>query len=449
MQKLNRLLVSLSTLVLFAGGCGDEPTATASGSAQDPATVHLTNIDATDAGGLVERWRIETPSGVTGTPVTIDQTTWFADWDGIVRSVDLATGDENWRTELPAAVSASPAIADGVLYVMDLAAVLHALDTTDGTRLWAAPLDAQPGATGFSSPAIAGDKILVGISGGPESFVRGSIVAVDASTGGEVWRTWTDTGSPNQGGQVSVWSTAVIDQERQLAFIGTGNTNNTVMTDTGSSESALGNSVLALDLADGDIVWSYRFVEKDRGRDFDVGAKPNLFAIDGREVVGVGAKAGDYAVLDRDTGDVIWRVELTTGSAIGGVMGVADVADDSVLVASNIMGAGMRSELFSVEATTGAIRWQTGLDGLNIAGATVANGVVYVGTSGTHPDQGTIYAIDAADGSILWSHEPGTRVGSRVVPAGDDLILAGTGFGGVGGGFSGVDDGALIAFAPA
>ena len=443
----SKLFITTSIVALIGISCGDDST-TETGSALEAIKAAPSSLGVDQAADLVELWRVETPPGVTGTPVILGETAYFADWDGIVRSIDTSTGAKNWSTKLPIGVSASPTAAWGMLYVMDLGTVLHAIDLEDGTVQWSSKLDEQDGATGFSSPVAAGAMIVVGISGGAQGFVRGSIVAVEADTGVEIWRTWTDSGSANQGASVSVWSTAVVDDERQLAFIGTGNTNDAVMTDSGSSASHLANSILALDLSDGEVVWTYRFVELDRGRDFDVGARPNLFTIDGRDVVGVGAKLGDYAVFDRASGEMIWRVNLTTGSAIGGVMGVAAVDEGSLLVVSNSVPdfSSFSSHLFSLDLTTGTTEWETELDGINIAGASVANGVAYLGTSTPSPTDGSIYAIDTSDGSILWRLDPGTRVGSRIVPTGD-VVLVGVGFGGVGGGFSGVDNGALIAFA--
>ncbi len=43
------------------------------------------------------------------------------------------------------------------------------------------------------------------------------------------------------------------------------------------------------------------------GKDADVGASPNLWTSNGRDLVGAGDKAGVYHALDRDTGQVVWE----------------------------------------------------------------------------------------------------------------------------------------------
>ena len=67
------------------------------------------------------------------------------------------------------------------------------------------------------------------------------------------------------------------------------------------------DSLLALELATGDVVWHRQFTAGDvftfwnmDGPDADIGAAPNLFRIGERDVVGVGDKAGHYVVFDRD-----------------------------------------------------------------------------------------------------------------------------------------------------
>jgi outer membrane protein assembly factor BamB len=138
----------------------------------------------------------------------------------------------------------------------------------------------------------------------------GSVAALDTRTGRILWRTYTipaDLGG--RGG--SVWGTAAIDRRRGLAYIGTGQAYS-------RPAGPLTDALLALRLKDGSLAWHRQFTRDDvfnyfgevAGKDYDLGASPNLFRIGRRAVVGVGDKGGRYATLDRRTGATVWRRRL-------------------------------------------------------------------------------------------------------------------------------------------
>jgi len=158
------------------------------------------------------------------------------------------------------------------------------------------------------------------------------------------------------------------------------------------------------------------FSSPPQGPDADIGAAPNLFTIDGRDVVGVGDKAGVYAALDRDDGEVVWATQLPTGSHLGGIMTTAAYHDGVLYLASNqwtnlvdFHAPGNVSTTFALDAATGDIRWQRALPSTVFGALTYANGVVYQPTI-----DGIVYAFDADDGTTLWSDAPGADLGSGV-----------------------------------
>jgi polyvinyl alcohol dehydrogenase (cytochrome) len=187
-------------------------------------------------------------------------------------------------------------------------------------------------------------------------------------------------------------------------------------------------------------VWTY-FSPPPKGPDADIGATPNLFTVGGRDLVGVGDKAGTYDVFDRETGDTVWARELTPGSPLGGVMVTAAYGepgrggpgddDGTIYVTSNEMDPGQmtasnaeshRSLLFALDAGTGEVQWQQDMQGATFGSITVADGVVY------RPSvPGPLTALDARTGEMLWSAGPGGDMGAgvRVV---DGYVLAAHGF---------------------
>src|SRR4029453_8616986 len=75
-------------------------------------------------------------------------------------------------------------------------------------------------------------------------------------------------------------------------------------------------SVVGLDASTGEEQWRLP------GSAGGGGAGP-LFRARGRDLVGVGDKAGPFEVFERGTGETVWGRELTRGSRLGGVMTTA------------------------------------------------------------------------------------------------------------------------------
>jgi polyvinyl alcohol dehydrogenase (cytochrome) len=147
------------------------------------------------------------------------------------------------------------------------------------------------------------------------------------------------------------------------------------------------------------------------GPDADVGAHPNLFTVDGRDLVGVGDKAGVYTALDRDSGEEVWRNEMTTGSRLGGVIGGGAYEDGVVFTASNVGDPVSQVptnlvKVFAIDAATGDTLWEADLESSAFGAASVASGVVYQGTT-----DGVMHALDAETGDELWTAEPGGDIG--------------------------------------
>jgi polyvinyl alcohol dehydrogenase (cytochrome) len=390
-------------------------------------------LDPETVACLQPRWSVDGLAGVTSTPAVTGGTVYFGDWDGKVHARDVVDGTPRWITDVAAEVNDSPLVTDDTVYVGDDDGWLHAIDRTSGALRWRIELDDHPQAGIFGSPILAEDRIVIGVAsvelamGLPDYSFRGSVVAVDPDDGSELWRRYTTSDDALAGAGVSVWSTAAFDPSRRILYIGTGNTYE-------PPASPLSDSLLALDLDSGAIVWSRQFtaddvytifMHKPQGPDADIGAAPNLFTVGHHDVVGVGDKAGVYAVLDRDDGETLWAVQLTAGSHLGGVMTTAAVGEGTIWVASNAWvnenfefgNPDNHSSLFALDAADGTVRWQRPLPYPAFGATTWAGGVVYQGTI-----DGTVHALDAATGVELWSAVPG---GQRTT--------------GIGGGFSVVD----------
>jgi lanthanide-dependent methanol dehydrogenase len=88
-------------------------------------------------------------------------------------------------------VNRGPAYADGKIFLNQADANLVALDANTGEELWKTQYgDITKGETGTMSPLVVKDKVLVGISGG-EFGVRGSVTAYNIDSGEQVWRAYS------------------------------------------------------------------------------------------------------------------------------------------------------------------------------------------------------------------------------------------------------------------
>ncbi len=295
-----------------------------------------TGLGPANVAQLAESWRVDGLTGVTGTPAVRDNTVYVGTWAGQARAIDLHTGATVWQRQIAAAgamIDDSPLVTGDRVYLGDARGRLHALDRATGNEVWNVALDTHANTRIFSSPVLApapptggGDVLVIGVASvelalvKPDYTFRGSVVGLDPATGALRWRRPVSVGTDGAGS--SVWSSAAIDPARGLAYIGTGQAYE-------APAGPLSDSLLAIRYGTGELAWSRQFTANDvytifapppKGPDADIGAAPNLFRAGGRDLVGVGDKAGVYAVFDRDTGATVWARQLTPGSALGGVM---------------------------------------------------------------------------------------------------------------------------------
>ena len=265
-------------------------------------------IDPANAADLRRIWFFNTHDVVTATPAVVDGTVYVGDWSGRFYALRATDGKQRWvrRTKRHENVyagqivsSAAVATARGVQTVyFGGGKTLYALRASDGSVRWKVELNPEGGADDpteiESSPVVADGLVVFGwdvhnsTAGEPAG-----VLALDAGTGRERWRTVL---APTEGdgatgpGCADVWSSPTIDEARRLVFVGTGNC---VTSPRGYGRFA--EAVVALDLDDGSVRWSYQPHAPNRD-DLDFAGAPNLFESSGRALVGLGGKDGTYYV---------------------------------------------------------------------------------------------------------------------------------------------------------
>jgi polyvinyl alcohol dehydrogenase (cytochrome) len=341
-------------------------------------------------------------------------------------------------------------------------AYLVAVNPDTGAPVWRTLLDDHRAAAVTGAPVLEGTTIYVGVSSFEEGFpllvagytcctFRGSIVALDAASGKILWKTpmiedgtyfQSDGTTPAGYAGAAVWSgTPTIDRHRKQLYVTTGN--NYAMP-SGVTTAAAGDhveSVLALDMATGAIKWSRAMTTDDiwnfgnmAGGDFDIGCGANLFQakVGGltKDLVGAGQKSGIYWVLDPDTGALVWKTQVGPGGHLGGIQWGTAVDGTHVLFGVNdtdgtsyaLAGAGSQSgtqvtvgSWGALDPSSGNVLWQIANPAMTApaGGASVNGPVTVVGGvmfAGSMDPKGTMYALDATSGAVLWSYQAGGTV---------------------------------------
>jgi outer membrane protein assembly factor BamB len=370
-------------------------------------------------------WFFNTDDVVTATPAVVDGTAYVGDWSGRFYALDTSTGKTRWTFDADTEpnvyagqIVASAAVAeidDNQAVVFASARTLYAVDAREGTEIWRHAFGTG-GPDDYteieSSPAIFDDVVLIGTDTHNRPTAAG-LHAVDLSTGEHRW-----SFDPEQGehrGCGDVWSSPSVDTERRLVFFGTAN--------CPSSPEGWGEyteAIIAVDVDTGRPRWSFQ-PHGPNNDDLDFAGAPNLFTVDGRDLVGLGNKDGTYYAVDRETGEPAWDAEATgpgidapgRNFSTGGFIGPTAYWE-GVLAGGTAVGPAPYLHAFS--AANGTFLWQTALVQETYAASAIANGVLFVGGNDF-----TFRAIDLYNGRILWSHEMQGVVAGGAAIVGDDL----------------------------
>jgi polyvinyl alcohol dehydrogenase (cytochrome) len=488
-------------------GWGADPGNTRSQDAQ------AAGLSAEQVPQLKLKWAFGFPKGdnAYGQPSVVGGRVFVASDNGYVYSLDATTGCVYWSFHARAGVRTAPVVAPltgqgshrYAVYVGDMRANAYALDASTGRQLWMRELSDHYTARITAAPALYQSRLYVPISATEEVFsaapsypcctFRGSVVALDANSGEQIWRTYAIPETPRPvrknsvGTQLwapagaAIWNSPTIDSKRHVLYVGTGD----AYTEPASKNS---DAVLAIELTTGKIRWSFQAVPrdawmvgcvptttencpKDLGVDFDLGASPILLTImSGREVLLAASKSGTVFALDPDRrGAVLWSVNLSeTTAPNNGQIAFGGAADSSRLYlaledgtfAAIDLNSGKRAWITRLESlenlgeptSNGENRTKTGLRFGQSAAVTEIPGAVFTGGW-----DGILRALSTTDGRILWQFDTAqefrsvngvpARGGSMggpgvVVVAG--MLYAPSGYAHVGGGMPG---NILLAFA--
>jgi len=426
---------------------------------QDAAAARLT---AADVPKLKLKWAFAFPGDLQSySQATLAGGRIFVgSWGGKVYSLDASSGCVHWFFDAGAGVRSAIAIADvGPRHVAifgDMAANVVALDAVTGQLIWRAKIDEFPVARVSGSPTVYNGRVYLGVASGEEGAAavptyeccrfRGSIVALDAATGKQIWKTFMIPDAPKPtkknavGAQlwgpsgVPVWATPVVDTRRNALYVTTGNNYSDPTT-------TLSDAFVALDLASGKILWSRQMTASDaytaacrlpdktncavsNGPDLDFGASPILVTLQsGRRMLLAGQKSGVVHALDPDAGgEVLWQTRIGRGGTMGGIQWGSATDGTNIYVALSDIGRVMLTYststdadpkqgggMFALRLSDGERVWYTPPPGCGTrprcspaqsAAVSALPGVAFSGSVDGH-----MRAYATADGAILWDFD--------------------------------------------
>ncbi len=294
-----------------------------------------------------------TASGFQTTPIVVDDTLYYCSPFNMVFALDAETGEERWRYDpkvnksthiLPncrgvsswrATERDSSGVCDHRIFVGTLDARLIALDAQTGKPCEGFGDEGAVDVTHriskhdpieysiTSPPAILNDLAITGslvLDNTRTDAPSGVVRAYDVRTGELAWawnpipdhiEPYNEDGS-FRSGTTNVWSIIAVDEERDLVFVPTGNTNPDYYGGHRDGLDYYSSSVVALEGSTGKVAWHYQMVHHDLW-DYDTPAQPTLMdlRVDGEmvPVVVQVTKMGMTFVLHRETGEPVFPVE--------------------------------------------------------------------------------------------------------------------------------------------
>jgi polyvinyl alcohol dehydrogenase (cytochrome) len=386
-------------------------------------------------------------------PVVVGGRLYIATAEGEMYVLDAETGCVHWTLEVEASIRSAITLeqrtsGELIAYFGDQAANVYAVDAKVGKVLWKVRVDEHPHAAITAAPQIYNGRLYVPVSSREESQVgdprypccsfRGSIVALDATTGTRIWKTFTVSQTPGPTAKNSigtqlygpaggaVWNTPTVDTKRNVLYAGTGNNFAPPSTETS-------DSIVAFDLDTGQVRWAHQVTENDiwngscrlpnreaaacpdkDAPDFDFTGSPLLVDVgSGRQLIVVGNKSGVIFGFDPDDhGRILWQRRVANGGSGGGVFWGSATDGVNIYAANADFSAadpGAGGGMNSVELGTGRLVWSVpGARCANkdpckpsqVAAVTLIPGAAFSGTM-----DGRLRAYSTRDGKVLWEFD--------------------------------------------
>jgi polyvinyl alcohol dehydrogenase (cytochrome) len=383
---------------------------------------------------------------------------------GNVYSLDARTGCVYWAFDAGTIVRTAVSVgrigtdepARYGAYFGDARGNAYAVDASTGRLLWKVSVESFPSARLTGSPVLHRGRLYVPVSSSEEGAgslpdyeccrFRGSVVALDAATGRQIWKSYTIPDEPRptrrnaRGTQLwgpsggAIWSSPVVDEARRALYVTTGN-------NYSDPPTATSDAFVAMDLDTGTIVWTHQVTPRDayvsacrltdktncpeaKGPDFDFAASPILVSLpNGTRALVAGHKSGNVYAVDPDRqGARLWEARVGEGGSMGGVQWGSAADRQNVYVALSDLGRVMLpytqftdadrnrgGGMFALRLADGARVWHTApppcdsrprCSPAQSGAVSATDGVAFSGSLDGH-----IRAYAADTGKVVWDFD--------------------------------------------
>lgn len=424
-------------------------------------------LSAEQVPNLKLKWAFGYPTDtVASQPTVVGGRIFVGTLRGQIYALDAKTGCAYWAIKNPTGIRSAISIVrlpntnppKYAAYFGDLSATVHALDARTGAEMWATKVDPHPIARVTGAPAFHAGRLYVPVTSLEEvtgsdpkyscCTFRGNLVALDAATGKQTWKTYTILEEPKPtrknklGVQLygpagaSIWSSPTVDPEGGRIYVTTGDN----YSDPASKTS---DAIVAFDLKTGKFLWAQQFFANDawnvacdsndetncpqaRGPDLDFGSSPILQKLpNGKRVLTAGQKSGMVYAIDPDAnGKLLWQQRASKGGIAGGIQWGPAVDSELMYVAISDIGMTITDDpaagkISVLDPTVGggihAFRLATGEKVWSVppvgcgerkncspaqsAAISVIPGVVFSGSEDSH-----LRAYSTTDGKVIWDY---------------------------------------------
>ena len=403
------------------------------------------------------------------TPLIYDGVMYLANPGAIVQALDAATGDLIWEYRRgqqsehrsvggpgPGRMHRNIAIYQDKIYLNTSDAQIVAIDARSGEEVWSTDVGGGVGYQYSSGSIVADGRIVSGLTGcGQYRDDTCYIVALDAESGREVWRTSTIARPGEAGGDSwgdlpvmfragsDAWIPGSYDHRTRTIFFGTAQAKPWARAVRGTDGDALyTNSTLALDADTGALKWYYQHLPGET-HDMDEVFERILVDIDGGRSVFSMGKIGVLWDLDAETGrfkaahDLGYQTLVDIEPSTGRVTYREDMIPE------------IGEEIFWCPSTSGFKSWRAMSYHpdteafyipitLNCETAVFGPVEKRPGGGGTgpvrrtnhvHPDSpehlGEFLAMSVRTGEVLWRHRVRTPINTAALTTGGGLAVAG------------------------
>lgn len=423
-------------------------------------------IGAADLPRLKLKWAFAFPdtSTMRSQPAVYRGRVFAGGQDGSVYALDAKTGCTYWATMVQSQVRSGITVGEisgsPALFAGDSAGYIYALDAASGKQIWKTRPEEHPAATSTGTPVYFKGRLYVGSASREEALAvspgylcctfRGSESALDATTGKTIWKTYMireaakARGKTKSGAQVfgpsgaGVWTAATLDPDRDTMYVTTGD-------NYSDPPTAMSDSLVALRISNGAILWSKQFTAKDawnsscplegkvncpdaEGPDYDFASSAILVSLPkAKRALLLGQKSAVVYAVDPDRrGQLLWQSRIGEGGSVGGIEWGSATDGQKVYVAlSDIRYEATRKPgsndrafhlnpdkgggLFAFRIDNGERMWQTPPPGCGerrpcspaqSGAVTAVPGVVW-----SAAEDGHLRGYSTSNGKIIWDYD--------------------------------------------